>query len=308
MIVNNYTNIFSKFFLTDVIDDITLPQDASFVTLDKWQKFIKLNGKKALKAFECADKIESYIADNDFDCSSKHMPPVDMADARDIHIKITYNKVADNMELAKLCYQYNFTEEIFERCLEIPYKAKDNLPDILVDGRENQNIDASKYFLVKLPIGDPRAYVLGHIVHCCQSVGNDFGEEYTIDGITREDTAFYVLLRANKDGVKKLDIINSSDNAITDIIYDSDRINYKYFDIVGQCLAWVSFAGNLVLDSWENIRYSDDNITISIVEKFALYVTENYDISRVTIGSAGMHSVKFFKAQQEFKYVVNGLF
>jgi len=139
---------------------------------------------------------------------------------------------------------------------------------------------------VKLPVDDPRAYVLGHMTNCCQSIGGH-SEACVIDGVTRENNGFYVLLKAKRASEKKLSPLD-----------ENGKINYIHFDIVGQGYAWITEQHNLTFDSWENLTpKQDDEIIIIFLKKFAQQITHAKDSTflRVTIGRGGKHRGSFVK-------------
>ena len=107
-----------------------------------------------------------------------------------------------------------------------------------------------------------------------------------IDGVTRENNGFYVLLKSKG---KSMDS-KEEEEKFTAKPLIAGKINYDQYEIVGQSYAWLSQQGNLVFDSWENkspIR--DDKIIIPFLEKFSHAVTEQKDstITRVMIGTGG---------------------
>jgi hypothetical protein len=149
---------------------------------------------------------------------------------------------------------------------------------------------ATGYWLVKLPIEDPRAPILGHVTNCCQSIGGH-SEKCVIDGMKRESNGFYVLLHNKED--------KKDNKPIKD-----DKIDYNNYEIVGQGYAWLSEENNLVFDSWENLRpEKDDQIAIKMLEAFAAQVAEDkkLGISRVMIGKGGK-TPKGFKDQIKETY------
>ena len=228
--------------------------------LAEWQGLIMQHGNKALSLFQQAQAIEPHLEG-----------PMTLSAVQKAVAKTKYKQHAINPELALLCGQYHVSEENFDKCLAIKPKQKDQLPEVMVDGAP---LGHPGYCLVKLPIGDPRAYILGHITNCCQSIGGD-SEQCVIDGITRENNGFYVLLKANP---------RAHERAVID-----GKINYANHAIVGQGYAWLSELDNLTFDSWENLTPStDDNVIVDLLGAFAQACFEKKpSIGRITIGVGG---------------------
>ncbi|WP_341751940.1 hypothetical protein [Candidatus Tisiphia endosymbiont of Piscicola geometra] len=277
----------------DSFSTFHLPQDGKNITLDAWQSLIKVSGKKAMNLFASADKIELKKAE--LMNREGHIPPITIDDAIEIRSQITYKRATEYKELAALCDQYRLSEDTFNKCLQVApkRKTKDNLPNIVISGDKIQQTDNSTqvntkgYHLVKLPIDDPRAYILGNITNCCQSIGGN-SEKCVIDGITKENNGFYVLL---KD--KNTKISGKPINA-------KGKIDYNHYDIVGQGYAWLSKEGNFTFDSWENLRNKesgnlrDDAVVVPMLQEFAKQVTQDNKVSRVTIGTGGK-TPEYFK-------------
>jgi hypothetical protein len=114
--------------------------------------------------------------------------------------------------------------------------------------------------------------VLGKIVNCCQYVGGE-GELPTREGIQYDTNGFYVLLKSKKSNEHEPPI-------------NERGINYKKFDIVGQGLAWLNDGDNLTIDSWENLRDTDNPVAVRLLKNFGQQIIkENPGIMRVTVGS-----------------------
>ena len=162
----------------------------------------------------------------------------------------------------------------FNTCLDVQtnIKSSDFLPDVVINGATCQ---LPEYFLVKFPINDPNAYLLGHITNCCQYIGEN-GEQCIIDGLTLKNNGFYVLLKKRKSSHQDPPIING-------------KIDYQHFSLLGQGYAWLSQFGNFTFDSWENLRPEAENpVIMSVLGEFANeIVKQNLHIVRVTIGTGG---------------------
>ena len=228
--------------------------------LASWRGLIMQHGNKALSLFQQAQAIEAHLEG-----------PMTLSTVQKAAVKIQYKQHAINPELALLCGQYHVSEKDFNKCLMIKPKQKDQLPEVMVDGT---SLGHPGYCLVKLPIDDPHAYILGHITNCCQSIGGD-SERCVIDGITREHNGFYVLLKANA---------KTPERAVIE-----GKINYASHEILGQGYAWLSELDNLTFDSWENLTPStDDQVIVDLLGAFAqACFKEKPSIGRITIGMGG---------------------
>jgi hypothetical protein len=240
-----------------------IPKNNPPINLDAWRKLIKNSKPRVLEYFQQAPEIENVLA----------RVPKDLDEAEKVASTLRYKRANENPELAKLGIEYKLSEDHFNRCLEVKPKQKDNLPNVTIDG---VIVNEAGYHFVKLPIDDPRAYILGHITNCCQSIGGH-SEKCVIDGITRANNGFYVLLKAANKGAPKSPFLNG-------------KIDYDNYEIVGQGYAWLSKWGNLTFDSFENLTPSvGDAVIAKILPEFAKAVTreEKSEILRVTIGVGG---------------------
>ncbi len=266
----------------DSFSTFTIPVIKKDVSLQHWQKLFFKSGVQAMKLFSIADQIEKEKAK--ILKQDGHIAPNDLKEAQEIKSRISYKNAEKNFKIAEIFDQYNMPETLFDKAIteiEPRKKTKDNLPNITIDGSK---IGHNGYYFTKLPIDDPRAYVLSKITNCCQSIGGH-SEKCVVDGVTRENNGFYVLLRSNT--ATKEDIEN---------LYKG-TINYDKFAIAGQAYAWVSKAGNITFDSWENLRNAqliegktdlrDDAVSVKFLSSFAELATKSHDIDMVTIGIGG---------------------
>lgn len=233
--------------------------------LDEWRALLRKHGVSILSLFQQAPAIEKWL-------ETRSPLTFTLDTIKEAAAQITYQKAAVNPELAQLCVQYHVSEKAFNTCLTIKPKSSDLLPGVLIDG---STLEHPGYYLVKLPVGDPRAFILGHITNCCQSIGGN-SEKCVIDGMTREKNGFYVLLKSKSQ--------KPSHDPM-----EQGKINYNDYDIVGQGYAWLSKLNNLTLDSWENLATTRDNPVIyDLLPKFAEQCFEKMPtIGRVTIGTGG---------------------
>ena len=260
---------YSKELATPIHDAlvVAIPKNSlPLKRLNEWRKLIKQKGPVALQLFQQAPELEAAI-------EKEKSFVFTLGSIRKIAAQIIYQNADANPELAILCKEYTISEEIFNRCLMIKPKLSDNLPNVIVDGNTTGN---PGYYLLKLPINDPRAYILGHITHCCQSIGGH-SEQCVIDGLTLEKNGFYVLLKAKAKGAE------------TSKPIDQDKINYNDYDLVGQGYLWLSCLNNLTFDSWENAnKERDDAVIASMLPAFAGQCFEqNPVIGCLTIGLGG---------------------
>lgn len=249
------------------------PEDRSYWKLDSlpfWQQHIYKKGIVAAKLFKLAIAIEAKL----------ERSPKDFQEAVNTVKMITYANASLYPELADLCISYFIDENTFDRCLEIEKnrKTEDNLPEVIIDSETYCGYPG--YYLIKLPIDDPRAYILGHITKCCQSIGAH-SEKCVIDGITLKNNGFYVLLKAK----------NKSESH--SLFQANKKIDYLHYTIIGQGYAWLSSTGNLTFDSWENLHQGDNDIIFNLLTAFAEQVTKKGNILRVTIGKGGKTPKKF---------------
>jgi hypothetical protein len=100
----------------------------------------------------------------------------------------------------------------------------------------------------------------------------------SIDGMTRKNNGFYVLIKAKNKGAG-FDPYN----------IDWDNFEESGHEIVGMGYIWRGKAENLTVDSWENLQaQGNDEIMFKALEKFGEKVTTiDPSISRVTIGKGG---------------------
>lgn len=254
------------------------------IHFEEWTQFIQKYGVKSLIFFKRAQDIEQIL----------RRVPQTSAEAFDALAQVDYKRYREDPELAKVCEQYTVPEAVFNRCLDLEvkklWKTKDNLPNVVVNGSDPE-IGQSAYYLVKLPIGDPRALILGYITNDCQSIGSK-GETCVLDGISSEHDGFYVMLKKKE-----------SQKNVSPFLQDN-TIDYDHFEIVGQGYAWISMSGNLTIDSWENARQKDDEIAVAMLGKFSqMVISESKgSIVRVTTGKNSPRTPSAFRNASSVKY------
>ncbi len=248
------------------------------IPLAAWRAIILKNGYKAVRLFSLAVDIEDVT----------RQAPKDYQHAMELSTMLVYRNYRLHPALAELCIKYNLAEKVFEvaRRLDQRRKKSDHLPDIKIAGKES---GFAGYHLVKLPLDDLRAYFLGEITNCCQSVCKD-AEQMVIDGVTLVNNGFYVLLK----NIKKGDVDAAP-------IVDG-KINDAQFKIVGQAYAWLTQGDNLTFDSWENLSAEgEDVVIVELLKRFAAAaIKSNPKILRVTIGAGGRTPAVFKQATETF--------
>jgi hypothetical protein len=245
----------------------TLPETTSDIL--QWRNLIKKHGPKMFQYFARAVEIEAKLGGK---------APTDIDEAANISSQLSYQRALENPKLAKIFNEYNIPEKVFEKVLSIELNRtvnQDNLPNLHLSGAELGE-EYKGYHLCKLPKADVRGYILGEITACCQSV-NNYAEECAIDGMTRENDGFYVLVK----------YLNNEAKQKANPFLENGEIDYRSFKIIGQAYAWSSIHGNLVFDSWENLDQVDDDKLVPLLKEFATKIVKEYKIGRVTIGSSG---------------------
>lgn len=279
--------------LHDALMDAFPTNKANQIHLNHWRTLIIEHGKKALKYFSQAAEIEKILGDQSRPKIKGGRAPNTLNDVLRAVSAMQYKRAKEDPALAQVSIKHNLSKELFERALELNKKRKmeDNLPALSLHGK---TVDPryKKYHLIKLPINDPHAYVLGHETNCCQSIGRQ-AEACVIDGVTRPNNGFYALLKEKalpgKDAKagERAPLVNGA-------------IDYNAFEIVGQSYAWLSADGNLVFDSWENLTpLQEDKVAVPMLTEFAKQVCASPEspIVRVTIGLGGKTPAEFKSAE-----------
>jgi hypothetical protein len=214
---------------------------------------------------------------------------------------LTYTKYNEAPELAEFMVKLRTTEAVFNRTLDLVKRGQlhfkdgsryqfadkkdDKIPDITVAWNDPSLPDGAKkaegYYWTKLPNGDPRGLILGHITGCCQLItGNS--EQCVIDGMNRDNNGFYVLLKVNKP--KGFDVANFKDpNWWKDL--------ESHAQIKAESYVWKSKAGNLCMDSLEGFRPNnldgmDDAAIVGFTKNFGQKLI-NLGFDRLMIGKGG---------------------
>lgn len=179
-----------------------------------------------------------------------------ISDIKKVVLLIDYDTNIKYLTLAEMCSKYNIHANQFNQMVRyeegLTFKTRDNLPNVVIHDTKNN------FKLRKLPVNSKLPHILGNISNCCLHTAG-IGEKMVIDGMTRENNGFYIIT--------------------------------KNEEIMGQCYAWISTEGNLVLDSVDiaNRHLKSKcviNCTYDLLQKFADEVIKHYPhINIVTIGS-----------------------
>lgn len=235
------------------------------------------------KAFINKESFQALASFSQFGASQNAFENI--GQANDAMLVLKYPKAGESRVLANLCRNLLITNEGFEEGLSQirtgwPKKQTDHLP--IIDLKVIAPKEAKDYFWVKLPPQDMRALYLGNLIpECCQFINGD-SRDCVIDGITRADNGFYVLLKSKTSVMSKPRI-------------DHDQINDKDYAIVAQSYAWLSLNGNLCLDSieWHAGRIKQDLLKDSLIQ-FAQEIFRCSDIHHVTVGTGGQTPEEMF--------------
>lgn len=269
----------SKQALNDILPE-GLPLYDKSIDLLFWRKMIMQHGKSVLPLFSIAPQIVKILPQGHFS----------LQEAKRAAAELYYPRGKEYPALAELCHLYHIDEADFNKCLdqfEPIRKKRDNLPDIVIAGKD---VNFPGYYLVKLPINDPKIYVLGNITNNCARIGGE-GEQCIVDALLHEDCGFYVLLKAYQAKKDAAPIIN-------------DEINYNDFALVGHGYTWISKFNNLTFDSWENQRKEiDDAVIAPLLKKFCEIIAKEGRFKRVTIGTGGK-TPAIFSQQITFSEII----
>jgi hypothetical protein len=220
-------------------------------------------------------------------------------------LEVSYPTMTDNVFLATLCAKYNIPDPSFRgminlmksgilpsmqtaQGLQLMTKSLDNLPDVHIEYLNEET--GTKYYLVKLPSDDLRAIMLGAITGNCQTILGGDADAFIIDGITRPNNGFYVLIKQDKNKA-----FNSQN-------IDWDGLEKNGHEIVGQSYAWIDRdKKSITLEAPQVIKDRCPNIEITkIFDSFGQALEEQgYD--RLTIGQhlMGLGGCKNFVTEAE---------
>ncbi|MCC2646263.1 MAG: serine/threonine-protein phosphatase 6 regulatory ankyrin repeat subunit A-like [Rickettsiaceae bacterium] len=244
-------------------------------TPQKWYE-LALKNKKIMKFLGRADAVEQHLgnAPSSYQETLNSLMDISYTRAKDIdsldesNLSPAINK-SDLKKFAELCVLTGIKEKAFNTGLDVlldpNLKTQDNLPNIIIDGKDvNDVLDNkfSKYYMAKLPVGDPRGLVLGELTNCCQSIGNHAALA-AIDGMKNADAGFYAVFEKSQEN--QIDI-------------EKDRI-------LAQSYAWLGKPTEkggraLVFDSWERLGRDNNKLLDPFYSKFADVVSEQTKIAQ----------------------------
>ena len=254
-----------NFYLNLFPFEVALSQDIPILDpkldLVAWRKFIFERG---LSAFYLFRKASQYSF-----TEKSRIPQEVIRGIAMLQFGKDYDK---NPHLAQLCFRYagDDSQKYFDEIINKKLKETDDIPNVLIDGSQ---IGHPGYFLTKIQITDPHIFFLGKLVSNCTSIFNKNGKQCVIDAVTLPKNGFYILLKHKKKG--KISLF-SNDN----------KINYDQFKIVGAGYCWMGLQNEFVIDSWKNLRESDEPISVNMLKKLAETLCQNFsNIMRVLIGS-----------------------
>jgi hypothetical protein len=253
------------------------------IVLDVWREFVKQNSANPVA-------IKSLIANFFQVVKLQNQLGIEPQNSEVVTISVEqlssaigainyYQKTQINPELARIYQKYSISELIFDETLWVmnsrKLKQEDTLPNVTIDVAEVIGAEKGKnLYFVKLPAGDYRGFILGKITGCCQSI-TGASQKVVIDGMTRQNNGFYVLIEAKQHQ------------------FDPSNIDWQNFEengnqILGQGYIWRATDDSLVFDSWENKSVQHNSIILPILRKFG----ELSGVDRVTIGTGGKTPVE----------------
>lgn len=289
----NYCNKFLgtaesiRYFLSDEFDAFMFPKSSSYgefgYNVTDMKNALKTDvGPKILKNFLQISEIQKT-------CGGKL--PTNKALFESKLLEVVYPLSGDNIDLVKLCAEYDVGGFRFKSMLhlmqngvlqsthttqgmKLQTKQVDNLPDVNVEYLNEET--GTKYHFVKLPSNDSRAMMLGEISGNCQTIGGGDADMFIIDGITRPNNGFYVLIKQGKK------------HQFDPKRIDWDNLETNGHEIVGQSYVWIGRdKKSLAIEAPQIIKDRCSNIEIAkIFEDFGQALDQQgYD--RVIMGQHG---------------------
>lgn len=236
-----------------LLERLRLPDVTQIQDMPGWQKLIRELGFKALEYFKHAPELEV-----------DGKAPKDSVEALTRLAQLKYKRSAEDLDFSKLCLKNDVSQRMFNASLDYmtltsswPKKEDDNLPNITVVGEG----EAKGYTWKKLDINDKRALILGEITHCCQSISEN-SHQCVVDGTSRSDNGFYVLMKNN--------------------------------EIIGQSYAWRTISGNICLDSIECLTGRIPLPALqTLLQQFTDQVVTSGAAHCVTVGKGGKTPKEF---------------
>lgn len=221
-----------------------------------WRGLMLKHGMAMTKFIAHAPAIETYCAENN------RPLPDNIADLHAVAGMVIYPEAEKAPEFARYAMMFNLPVQDFLRGLPALQNAapERSVPAVTIDGAE---IGKANYYLERLPPGDPRGLVLGHITNSCQSVGGN-GEYAAIHGTADKDGAFYLWRQKTRGKITP-----------------DDRI-------VAQSWVWMAEdRATLVLDSFERLSEVYNHLAQPFIEQLAHDLLQAGRIAGVRLGAGG---------------------
>ena len=270
--------------------------------LDGWKSLILAKAKGAdiyetINLLKIAREIQGQIMTGE--------PfPENFQQLQEISLRVQFSRYVENPSLAKVLSKYKLftpaktdnSNKVFETALKLyengtirnaaEARASNNMPDVFIDVGEIDKKYEGKYW-IKLPKGDYRGLILGDTaVICCQSLTKDIPQELIYDGMSKDNSCFYVMIEAkNKESLVK----NSAE-----INWDNFEENYK---IIAESYAYRGKAGSIILDSIETAEQARSLPFVLIMQKFGEGLVNSAEIKKIIVGGGGTGKIHNFLPQ-----------
>ena len=188
-------------YRTDAFD---FPQNQEYASFDydveAMRKALPTVGHSLLKNIDHLREMQA---------SNGGVFPQDVPSFKQAALKVKFPNAERNMKLAELCNLYDGNNQQFSDMISLMQngtlpsahgtlipKPVDNLPNVMVKYINPET--GSNYHLVKEPSHDLRTMMLGNITGNCQTFQNGDADAFIIDGITRANNGFYVIIKQSK--------------------------------------------------------------------------------------------------------------
>jgi hypothetical protein len=234
-------NLPSKTPLHD-LGQFSLPAKGTW-DIGGWRQLLQHHSGRGLNLIKLAPRIEAQLG----------RLPKNMDEAEEMAVKASYARNAENLALAKFCYEYSQDEDYFEDYLKLMEDAKDtdNCPDILLNG---DSLGDPNLVFRRLQPKDPIGPLLGEVTDCCQHLGGH-AAECAKAGAIEPDASFYVLERKGA--------------------------------VIAQCFAWKT-DDHLVFDSWQGLGSTYNHFCLPVLTAAATKALEmDPKLTDVRLGTGG---------------------
>jgi hypothetical protein len=170
--------------------------------------------------------------------------------------KLYYDRSQENPDFAEIAISIGLSDSTFNIALDTlktQGKTKDNIPDIIIDGKD---IGHPNFYMQRLKPSDPTGFILGKLTNCCQHL-NGAGKSCAMHGMTSPNGGFYVWKHREKGGDK----------------------------IVAQSYVWISKNNALVFDSFEKLGLEYDKLLVPFMEQFVHEIKKKHTVYMGTGGA-----------------------